>query len=205
MNYKKLKILELNFLAVHKEGFNSEEMKQISKKHNVQKVETFVKETCSIDNLLNNYKAIDDIVKIVSKSSMVSVFEKMKFRDLMKELNEIEKQLFVDAIFENIHGDEEKGFRELYNLLEPYKLAKWPLITVFRAYYNLNYDVFIKPTTVKKVIKYLELDDITYTSKPNFDFYQKYRSYINLIKMKVDISLRPNNPAFSGFLMININ
>jgi len=205
MNYKKLKSLELNFLAIHKEGFDSYEMKQIGKKHNVTKVEKFVKDVCSKENLLENCNAIDDIVKIVTKSSMVSVFEKMKFRDLVKELNQIERQLIVEAIYENIHKDEEKGFKDLYNLLEPYKLAKWPLITVFRAYYNLNYDVFIKPTTVKKVIKYLELDDLLYNSKPSYDFYDKYRTYINEMKMKVSETLRPNNPAFSGFLMININ
>ncbi|XMB66005.1 hypothetical protein RI065_06775 [Mycoplasmatota bacterium zrk1] len=205
MNLTRLKNLERDFLEVHPEGFDSEEMKKISKKHNLGKNIEFVHKVCSKEHLDQGINIIEDIIKIVTKSSMVSVFEKVKFRDLVREFNDFDQQLLVDSLYENIYGDEEKGFDMLVKLLSPYKLAKWPIITVFRAYYNSNYDVFMKPSTVKKVISYLELDDIKYNSKPDFQLYNRYREYINILKGQVDKRLSPDNPAFSGFLMLTIN
>lgn len=204
MNKGRLLFLENKFLSAYPQGFQAEEMIKVGKKHNVRKIEKFVHETCSENNLNKGIYIIEDIIKIVTKSSMVSVFEKMKFKDLIREFDNNEKLQFIDAVYENIHGDEEEGFKQLVNILSPYKLAKWPLISVFRAYYNLNYDVFMKPTTVKKIISFLELNEITYNSTPTYSFYVKYREYINLMKSEVDKSLSPNNPAFSGFLMITI-
>jgi len=204
MNNNKLKALESSFLNQYPQGFDTEEMVKIGKKHNVKKLQEYVHTVLSKDNMKKGLKVFDEIMKIVTKSSMVSVFEKVKFRDLVREFDNNEKHHLLSAIYENIHGDEQLGFDMLVGALLPYKLAKWPLITVFRAYYNLDYDVFVKPTTVKKVIKFLEIDDIEYTSKPNFDFYSRYRKYINDMKQEVSKSLSPNNPAFSGFLMITI-
>ncbi len=135
---------------------------------------------------------------------MVSVFEKMRFRDLAHEFSSYEKMEFVDGVFELLYGNEKKGFYMLISLLKPYKLAKWPIISVFRAYKNPKRDVFMKPTTVKKILKHLDIDDIKYESLPNYAFYKKYRTYINKMKKEVDKSLSPNNPAFSGFLMVTI-
>lgn len=204
MNLGKLKYLEHKFLRAYPQGFASEEMKVISKKHKVGKAADYVIKTCSKENLSRGLEVVEDVAKIVTKSSMVSVFEKVKFRDLIKEFDNIEKLMFLDAVYENIHGDEETGFNLLVDLLSPYKLAKWTIITVFRAYYNLDYDVFMKPTTVKNIIRYMELNDIKYVVKPNFELYGKYRDYINTMKKEVDASLSPNNPAFSGFLMITV-
>ena len=205
MNINKLKVLESKFFAIYPGGFDNEELKQRIKKHNFGKVSQFVKDVCSKDALARGINAIDDIMRVVSKSSMVSVFEKMRFRDLVREFDLTEKALVVAAINELLHGDEEEGFTDLYNMLSPYKLAKWPILTVFRAYYYPDYDVLVKPTTVKKVLKYLEIDDIEYSPKASYDFYNKYRKYINLLKIKVDSRLSPHNPAFSGFMMITID
>lgn len=205
MNLNKLKILEGEFLGIYPQGFSSEDMIRIGKKHNVGKVSCYVQEVCSKENLSKGISIIPEISKIITKSSMISVFEKMKFRDLVKEFSEEEKHLLINAIYENIHGDEESGFNELVYLLKPYKLAKWTIISSFRAYYNLEYDVFMKPTTVKKILNYLELEGISYNATPNYYFYFVYREYINEMKMKVDLTLRPSNPAFSGFLMMSID
>lgn len=205
MNVEKLLTLENEFLSVHPEGFASPDMQKMGKKHNVNKLSQFVKETCSKESLSKGLIAIPDIVKIITKSSMVSVFEKMRFRDLIKELAEEEKQLLVRAIYENIHGDEEAGLNELVYLLKPYKLAKWTIISAFRAYYYLDSDVFMKPTTIKKIINFLELSGLNYMATPNYYFYFVYRNYINEMKELVSKSLSPNNPAFSGFLMISID
>ncbi|MBI9009011.1 MAG: hypothetical protein JEZ05_03185 [Tenericutes bacterium] len=200
MNVKKLLTLENEFLSVHPEGFASPDMLKIAKKHNVNKLSQFVKEICS-----KGLVVIPDIVKIITKSSMVSVFEKMRFRDLIKELSEEEKLLLVRAIYENIHGEEEEGFNELVHLLKPYKLAKWTIISAFRAYYYLDVDVFMKPITIKKIIAFLELSGLNYNATPNYYFYFVYRNYINEMKELVNKSLSPNNPAFSGFLMMSID
>jgi len=205
MNINKLKVLESKFFAIYPGGFENEELEKISKKHNFTKISNYVKEVCSKDSLSKGVKAIDDIMKVVSKSSMVSVFEKMRFRDLVKEFDLTEKELVVGAVYDLLHGDEEEGFTELYNLLSPYKLAKWPILTVFRAYYYSDTDLLIKPTTVKKIIKYLEITDIEYSPKASYEFYNKYRGYINMLKEKVDSRLSPSNAAFSGFMMISID
>lgn len=201
MNQQVLRRLELQFLSQYPEGFDSPEMKEISKKHNIYKLEQFAHEHLSKEQFVRGYGIIDNITKLVSKSSMVSVFEKMRFRDLVREMDDTEKMMIVDAVYQLLHEDEEGGFVQLCSILEPYKLAKWPIITVFRIYYYLQNDVLIKPTTVKNVIKTLELSDIVYQSKPSYDFYCKYRDYINEMKLLVEPSLSPNNPAFSGFLM----
>lgn len=205
MNINKLIRLESDFLLHYPLGFNSEEMIEIRKKHNLNKVSSYLKKVCSKENLKLGLSVYGDIIKVVSRSSMVSVFEKMKFRDLAKELDDIEKHFLLDSIYELIHGDEKMGFNMMISLLEPYKLAKWTILTVWRAYWNIEYDVFVKPTTVKKIINYLELEDIKYTPKANYEFYHKYRIYINELKQHVIPSLKPNNPAFSGFLMMTIS
>lgn len=205
MNLDKLKTLENEFLGIYPEGFASEDMIRAGKKHNVGKVSQYVKDTCSKENLSRGLEIVPEIVKIITKSSMVSVFEKMRFRDLVKAFSEEEKLLLINAISENIYGDEEAGFNELVYLLKPYKLAKWTIISCFRAYYNLDYDVFMKPTTVKKIVNFFELEGITYNATPNFYFYFVYRDYINKMKQEVDKNLRPSNPAFSGFLMMSID
>ena len=204
MNINKLIRLESEFLHQYPNGFKSEEMVKVKKKHNLNKVTEYLKKVCSKENMKLGLSVYDDVIKVVSKSSMVSVFEKMKFRDLAKELDNLDKHFLKDSIYELIHGDEENGFNMMISLLAPYKLAKWPIITVWRAYWNIEYDVFVKPTTVKKIINYLELEDIKYTPKVNYDFYKKYRVYINELKKNVIPSLKPNNPAFSGFLMMTI-
>lgn len=205
MNINKLKILESKFFAIYPGGFENEVLRKISKKHNFVKISDYVKEVCSKESLKKGVEAIDGIMKVVSKSSMVSVFEKMRFRDLVKEFDLTEKALVVGAVYDLLHGDEEEGFTDLYNLLAPYKLAKWPILTVFRAYYYSSTDLLIKPTTVKKILKYLEITDIEYSPKASYSFYDKYRSHINHLKLKVDSRLSPSNAAFSGFMMISID
>lgn len=204
MNENKLYVLEDGFLDIHPLGFSSPEIQVLRKKHNVNKLADFVKNACSAKNLESGLDAIEDVVKVVTRSSMVSVFEKMKFRDIIKGLSNDELFTLLDGIYENIHGDEEKGFNLMKDVLTKYKIAKWPILTVFRCYYYLDTDLLIKPTTVKKIIKHLEIVDIAYSPTPTFDFYNKYRAHINTMKKMVDPSLAPNNPAFSGFLMMTI-
>jgi hypothetical protein len=205
MNIQKLNRLEDGFLTVYKEGFKSTELKELTKKHNLQKQVDNIHKVCSKESFETGLNMYDDLVKIVGRSSVVSVFEKMKFRDLSKEFDLSEKHMLIDAVYELIHGDEELGFNMVVQLLAPYKLAKWPIITIFRSYYYPYTDIFVKPTTVKKIIKYLELEHIEYSSKANYLFYNKYRQYFNILKDNIrNDTVKPNNPAFSGFLRMMI-
>ncbi len=204
MNLEKLEEFEQRFFMMYPEGFDSFELVSVRKKHNIDKVSKYVKDVLSKENLDKGLMVVEDIIKVVSKSSMVSVFEKMKFRDYVRAFDEFQKQDLIDAVYENVHGDEEKGFNMLIRLLSRYKIAKWPILTVFRCYYNLEYDILVKPTTVKNVIKNLELD-IKYSPTATYKFYNQYRTLINQLKDHVDPRLSPNNPAFSGFLMMTMN
>lgn len=135
---------------------------------------------------------------------MVSIFEKAKFRDGLRQLPTDKKEELVDALKELLHGDEEKGFNALVDFLSIYKLAKWPLITIFRCYYYPDTDLLFKPTTVKNVIKKYELDNLIYRPMPSYEFFIGYRDTINSMKQLVSPQLSPNNAAFSGFLMMTM-
>lgn len=205
MNYNRLKELEKEFLERFPLGFYSPEMVVMGKKHKLHKVRDYLLEVCSKENMKLGLSVYDDIMKAVTKSSMVSVFEKVRFRDLAKEFDNAEKHFLLDSIYELLHGDEERGFNMMVSLLHPFKLAKWPILTMWRVYWNLDYDVFMKPTTVKKILKALEVEDIKYEVKPSYELYAKYRTFLNSLKEHLDESLYPNNPAFSGFFMMTID
>lgn len=201
----KIGYLEHTFLSRFPNGFYNEEIKKSSKKHNIGKHVDYIHNVCSKENLRLGLSVYNDVIKVVLRSSMVSVFEKMRFRDLMREFDDMEKRLFLESVYQLLHGDEEEGFNDMVNLLLPFKLAKWPIITVWRAYYNIHEDVFVKPTTVKKILKYLEVDDFQYKPKVTYEFYKKYRVFLNSLKQYVEHpSLIISNPAFSGFFMISI-
>lgn len=202
MNIDKLKQAQETFLSRYPKGFESEEMVAISKKHKLDNLTQFVSENLTPDVLDDIDTAAENMIKVVSRSSMVSVFEKPKFRDAVRSMQNDDKQMLVDSLKDLLYGDEARGFNMMLDLLIKYGIAKWPLISVFRCYYNPQTDLLFKPTTVKNIIKFLELEGLVYKPRPSYDFYVKYRNTINEMKSRVDASLAPNNPAFSGFLMM---
>jgi len=204
MNIERLKQVESEFLARYPEGFNSPEMKEIGKKHKMNKMVTLAQENFEEYKFDNPQFIIDKMIEIITKSSMVSLFEKPKFRDYVKSLEMDEKELLSDALREFLHGNERQGFETMVEILGQVKLAKWTLVTAFGAYYRPTKEIFVKPTTTKNIISYLELNDIIYKPRPTYDFYKKYRTYINKMKKQVDKSLSPSNAAFTGFLMFSM-
>lgn len=202
MNLNELYTAEKFFLKQFPQAFSDENIKQISRKHKFGKTVEYAHTVLSKEALRHKKDSITNIAKFISKASMVSVFEKIRFRDFLKEIDDETQFEFIDSIYDLIHGNEERGFNNLVNVLRTYNLAKWPLVSVYLAYYRPKKDVFVKPTTVKRIIKYLEIENIKYNSKPTYDFYKEYRAIINEIKHKVDERLSPSNAAFSGFLMM---
>jgi hypothetical protein len=146
----------------------------------------------------------ESMAKIVSQSSLVSVFEKPRFRDLTKALYSDEKELLSLGLKEFLHGNQGFGFDLMCDLLNEYKLAKWTLLTVCPIYYRPNTEVFIKPTTTKWVIAHFELNDLKYSPKPTYEFYRAYRDQINRMKAETGASLQVGNAAFTGFLMMTM-
>lgn len=204
MNRTKLKEAEEKFFMRYPGGFSNPLMLEIAKKHKVEKMNKLAQESFSIEQFESPGKIVDSMRKIVSQSSMVSLFEKPKFRDLVQTMSDNEKERLSLGLKEILHGDQKFGFELTQSLLGEYKLAKWPLLTVCPVYYRPNVEVFIKPTTVKWIIEYFELEGLKYNSKPSFEFYYAYREQINQLKKEVDASLQVDNAAFCGFLMFSM-
>ena len=202
MNINKLKAAEHQFLSMYPEGFESEGLKDGARKHKMDKMIKDAQEFLSIEGLRHYKVAIQNIKKLISRASIVSVFEKTKFRNLLNESDDLFEQEFVDAVYTMIHEDQEEGFTKIVDLLSPYKIAKWPILSAMLLYYSPKEEVLIKPTTVKKVIEYFELEGLKYTPKVNYQFYAEYRAAIHKMIDLVDPKLSITNGHFSGFLMM---
>ncbi|MCK8060397.1 MULTISPECIES: hypothetical protein [unclassified Fusibacter] len=205
MNAQKLSQAEEQFFMRYPDGFDSPEMIAIGKKHRMDKLIEFAHQHFHIGAFEDVDTVIEDMIAMVNKSSMVSLFEKPKFRDAVRSMTKEEKQRLAIGLEELLHENEEEGFNLMLEVLAPYKMAKWTIMTVFSCYYYPERDLLFKPTTVKNVIDYFELQGLKYTPKPNYEFFKTYRKVINEMKTYVHSSLAPNNASFSGFLMMSMD
>ena len=204
MNLKRLKQAEAEFLARYPGGFNHPDMVTIGKKHNVGNMTEQAKELLSKKSFKKTGPVLDSLIKIVSSSSMVSMFEKHKFRDYVNGLDRDEREALAMGFQLLLHGKQQRGFEIVIDILARGKLAKWSLITICPNYMKPLYEVFVKPTTAKNVIKYLELENLDYKPRPSWAFYEEFRRQILAMKEKVDPSISPSNAAFTGFLMMSL-
>ena len=204
MNLEKLKQAEAQFLALYPEGFEDPGMEKIAKRHKMDKMVAFAQESFGPDCYSHVNQTVDNMVKTISRSSMVSMFEKPKFKDFVGRLDQNQKAFMVDSLIELLHGDQQLGFESLVDLLALEKIAKWSLLTIIPAYYAPNTEVFVKPTTAKGVINYFEIENLVYKPAATWAFYSAYRKLINQTKKKLDKRLSPSNAAFSGFLMMSL-
>jgi len=205
MNRDKLKQAEQDFFERYPEGFQDPEMVAIGKKHKMDKMIGLAQE-CFEEKCFENPQFIaENMVKVISRSSMVSMFEKPKFRDFIPSLSQKDLKTMTDGLHQFLYGDQEKGFDSMLDILLNGKLAKWSLITILPNYVHPTQEVFVKPTTTKKVIQCFELEDIHYRPAPSWGFYDKYRAYFLDMKSQVHTTLSPNNAAFGGFLMMSMN
>ncbi len=201
MNIQRLKEAKKHFYQLYPQGIADDQMNVIEKKHKPQKMMAMAQEFFQRDAFLNPDTLMENWVKIVSQSSMVSLFEKPKFRDFSKSINGDEKMLLVKGLEEFLYGDREFGFDTMVDILGQYKMAKWTLITIAPFYFKPTEEVFIKPTTTKMAINYFELQGLKYSPKPSFDFYEAYRH--QFITMRDRVKITQDNAAFGGFIMIS--
>ena len=204
LNSKKLALAKVEFLQRFPGGFDNPEMQAVGKKHKVDKMVALAQASFTKKASKDIDSYAENMIKVVSRSSMVSMFEKPKFRDFIRRLDLSEKAFLVKAQHQILHGKQQAGFEAMIDLLQTEKLAKWSLISIIPAYFAPTVEVFVKPTTTKNVIKYFDVDDLIYKPTPNWNFYERYRAIINTAKTQVDSSLSPSNAAFSGFLMMSM-
>jgi hypothetical protein len=206
MNLSKLKQAEAVFLHRYPGGFENPELKAIrDQKHKPDQMIALAQESFAEGKFKLPELMVKNMEKVISHSSIVSVFEKMRFRDFVGMLSAQERDGLNRGLEELLHGTQETGFEMILDLLKRRRLAKWTLMTVCQTYYYPQRDVFVKPNTVKGVLKYYELEDLHYKPTPSWVFYESYRSAFHEMKAKVDKSLAPTNPAFSGFLLMSIH
>lgn len=203
VNLTKLREAESLFLLRYPGGFDDEEMRQIGRKHNVGKLSDFAMSALARKNFRNQAQVLDDIVKVVSRSSMVSMFEKPRFRDYVNGMNRDDRTQLAAGFEQLLHDDQQQGFEDIVDVLAEAKLAKWSLLTICLFQYRPEREVFVKPTTTKNVIHQFELEGLVYSPRPSWAFYAAYRDAIDTMKAHVSPSLSPNNAAFTGFLMMS--
>jgi hypothetical protein len=204
MNIDRLKAAENEFLIRYPQGFSSPEMEQIAKKHKMDKMVADAQAMFAEEAFTRPQQIAEDMVRSVSRSSMVSLFEKPKFRDYVKAMTHDEREALAFSLKDFLYGDQEYGFHTMRDLLLPVKLAKWSLMTIIPNYVKPDDEVFVKPTTAKGVIRLFELENLSYKPTPSYEFYQEYRWQIQQMKTLVDPILTPSNAAFSGFLMMSL-
>lgn len=205
MNYEKLRMAEANFLQRYPGGFADPEMAGIKKKHNIDKLVEFARQSFSRTAFNRPELIADSLVKVVSRSSMVSRFEKPGFRDFIQSLNSHERQALAAAFEKRLYGrNKGQGFDEILGMLSHHKLAKWAVISVVPFYFSPTREAFVKPTTAKGILAYLEVEDLVYKPTPSWEFYRGYQRLLQQIKTAVVPSLSPNNAALTGFMMMSI-
>lgn len=205
MNLQKLRDAEAGFLQRYPGGFADPGMASIKKKHDIDKLVVYTRENLARTNFNRPELIAQTLVKIVSRSSMVSRFEKPKFRDFVNALNSHEKQALADAFEKRLYGRQKKtGFEEILGLFSHHGVAKWAVISAVPFYFSPDKEVFVKPTTAKGILSYLEVTGLEYKPTPSWDFYRGYQALLAEVRKQVVPSLSPNNAALSGFLMSSI-
>lgn len=202
MNLDRLKQAEAEFLIKYPLGFSDPAMADIVKRHNKAKLDEFAQESFTLDCASHVEQTVANMVRCVSRSSMVSMFEKPKFRDFCARLDRAQKAFLVDSLVAFLHGEQQAGFEGMLELLLTEKLGRWSLMTIIPSYFAPQQEVFVKPTTAKSIIKGLQLTSMQYKPRPSWEFYSAYRQFVNTTKVQVDECVAPSNVAFTGFLMM---
>lgn len=204
MNLDKLRQAEADFLQVYPGGFADPAMQSIRKKHNVNKLVEFAGEHLTRANCNRADFIAETLLKIISRSSMVSRFEKPPFRAFLEALTSADKKALAYAVEQRLFGRKQHGFEALVDMHQQFKIAKWAIISAVPFYASARREVFVKPTTAKGILALLEVDNLHYSATPSWEFYRGYQGLIAEIKKHISPSLAPNNAALTGFLMMSL-
>jgi len=92
MSYEKLRLAEASFWQRYPGGFADPGMASIKKKHDIDRLAGFAKKSFARSNFNRPELIVESLIKMVSRSSMVSRFEKPKLRDFLQSLNSYERE-----------------------------------------------------------------------------------------------------------------
>ncbi|MEM7404946.1 MAG: hypothetical protein AAF458_06610 [Pseudomonadota bacterium] len=204
MNLDKLQDAQASFLARYPDGFADASMQAVRSKHNVDKLVQFTQAALTREQCQRPQYVADTLVTIISRSSMVSRFEKPPFKRFVDGLDSDGKELLARALEHRLYDRKGAGFESFVDMLKPHKLAKWAVVSAVPFYFAPRREVFVKPTTVKRIIKALEVPDLQYHATPSWAFYRGYQALMRDVKKEVSPSLAPNYAALSGFLMMTL-
>ncbi|WP_041956131.1 hypothetical protein [Sulfurospirillum arsenophilum] len=203
MNLHKLQEAEAYFLELYPQGFEDVGLLPIIKRHNTAKLGEQVREMFAKENFTQPDIICENFAKIVSKSTLISLFEKPKVRDMIKSMRMERKDMLCIGLYEMLYGDQKEGFDTLVEVLSFYSLAKWSIVTLIPYYFYRDKEFFIKPTTTKNIIEFFEIEGLAYKPKPSYEFYVAYKKILGSMRAEVSEKISPNdNAGFTGFLMM---
>ena len=203
MNLEKLKNAEAHFLELYPDGFNDVGLLPIIKKHATAKMSELAHELFAKENFSQPELICENFAKIVSKSTLISLFEKPKVRDMVKSMRMERRDMLSIGLYEMLYGDKKEGFETLVDVLMSYGLAKWSIVTLIPYYFYRDKEFFIKPTTTKNILAFFNIEDIRYHSTPTYAFYVAYKKMLETMKSHVGEKINhDDNAAFTGFLMM---
>ncbi|MFW5800750.1 MAG: hypothetical protein ACOCVC_01845 [Spirochaeta sp.] len=105
MDMERLKQAEESFLTQYPAGFEHPEMIQIGKKHRIDQLVARANSVLAPERFNDWLPLTEDIVKTVTASSMVSVFEKPKFRDYIRSLPPVQQARLCTHVYQLLYGD----------------------------------------------------------------------------------------------------
>lgn len=202
MDIERLRRAEAAFMERYPGGFEHPEMIERGRGHRIGRLVERARTVLAPERFDDSERMAEDIIKTVTSSSMVSIYEKPAFRDLVRSLTAKERARLCSHVFQLLHGDAESGFESLSAFLAAGKMAKWTVMTVFPFYTNPKEEPFIKPTTAKEIIAFYGLEGLSYRPRPYWEFYSGYRGELKAMMEQVSPLVAPDMGSFSAFLMI---
>lgn len=194
------KRIDTKFLFLFPDSFADKEWLKLDKKHSIKVIDDIFSTYLSKAQMKTALDEghIEDIIlackTAIQKSTTISMFEKMAFRNYM--LDESLHKEFAQSLYNVLYVNYKKYFSEFTYILTKTRnsisnsnCAKWAIVSFFLAYSNKDYHVFLKPTSVKNVSIYFKID-IQYQAYPNLETYEKFRDII--LKFKKQSSLTKN-------------
>ncbi len=183
------------FLEIYPDGFEDIRYMEKAWKHDDSKiVEFFQKLDAQQFDESNPHALAEKFGKIISKSTMVSTFEKISLRNYLSFFEG--HGAFIMAIKHLIENYNEQNFDTLVDVLSRYKdqgntnAAKWPVMSFFTYYGVKSHECYpVKPTTVKQVAQLLDVD-IGYKARPNFETYEKINDMYRDFRQKTPLLLK---------------
>ena len=204
MNKQALLEAQHRFVSRYPGGFANPDLQATGKKFKMQQHGDFARESFASDRFGAPRKIVEAMATLVSRSAMVSMFEKPKFKTAVSALSPLDVDVWAGALHQLLHGDQKRGFEALTTALAGHRLAKWTLVTVVPAYYDQQAEVFVKPSTAKLIINKLGLD-LAYSATPSWEFYRDYREALLAMRGIARDIHAPGNAQFSGFLMMTLD